>query len=139
LAGRIGTGSRNDDAAITHLRRLSNGDPQQSIVIKSYVELGEALLNQSADNESKASELFKKALNARMHSSFKDYLHFIMGEKYRYLNKRDQSIYQYQSSCVISDKENEAMAQTYLEQYCTDTTLDIHQRNEILKLATEYS
>ena len=31
------------------------------------------------------------------------------------------------------------MAQTYLEQYCTDTTLDIAQRTEILRHATEHS
>ena len=34
---------------------------------------------------------------------------------------------------------NQAMAQTYLEQYCTDTTLDIDQRTQILRQATEHS
>ena len=31
---------------------------------------------------------------------------------------------------------NEAIAQTYLEQYCSDTNLDIKQRTDLLNLAT---
>ncbi len=36
-------------------------------------------------------------------------------------------------------RANEVMAQTCLEQYCTDTILNIDQRTHILHLATEHS
>jgi len=63
-----------------------------------------------------------------------------MGIWYRQLNKWDQSIEALHQLCLSSTRPdgtilpqaNEVMAQTYLEQYCTDTTLDIDQRAEIL-------
>ena len=57
---------------------------------------------------------------------------FKMGTWYRTLNKWDQSI-------QALPQANEAMAQTYLEQYCTDTSLDIDQRTEILRHATDHA
>ena len=72
---------------------------------------------------------------------------FQMGEWYRKLHQWDQSIEALHQLCLSATRPdsamlpqaNQAMAQTYLEQYCTDTTLDIAQRTEILRHATEHS
>jgi len=70
-----------------------------------------------------------------------------MGTGYRKLKKWDQSIEALHQLCVSSarphgtmpSQANIAMAQTYLEQYYTDTTLDIDQRTEIIRHATDHS
>ena len=67
-----------------------------------------------------------------------------MGIEYRKLHKWDQSIKALRQLYLSSTHEddtivfqaNEEMALSYLEQYCTDTALDIDQRKEILCHAT---
>jgi len=61
-----------------------------------------------------------------------------MGKEYRQFNKWDQSTEALLQLCLFRTRpddtmvHHEAMAQTYLEQYCTDTTLTIDQRTETL-------
>jgi len=71
-----------------------------------------------------------------------------MGGEYRNIKKWKQSIETLQlcpsatpcngKSIISPSTANKAMAETYLEQHCTDTTLDIDQRRDILKLAAAY-
>jgi len=69
-----------------------------------------------------------------------------METDYRKLNKWRQSIEALQLCRLSSTRPddtmlsqaNEGMAQTYLEQYCTDTTLTIDQRTETLGHAKMY-
>ena len=71
-----------------------------------------------------------------------------MGTCYRKLNKWDQSIEALRQLFLSSTRPhggtillqaNNAMAQTYLEQYCTDTILDIDHRTQILRHAIDHS
>jgi len=71
-----------------------------------------------------------------------------MGTGYRKIKKWDQSIEALHQLCLSSStcpdgtmlsQATGAMAQTYLEQYCTDTTLTIDQRTETLCQAKIYS
>ena len=61
-----------------------------------------------------------------------------MGTEYRKLHKWDQSIETHRllfclfATSGATSPANKAMAQTCLEQYCTDTTLAIDKRTEIL-------
>jgi len=63
-----------------------------------------------------------------------------MGIEYRKIKKWDQSIEALHQLCLSTTRPdstrlsqaNETMVQTYLEQYCTDTTLTIDQRTQIL-------
>lgn len=68
---------------------------------------------ESADNKAEAIQLFWKVLDSRTQQSDQDYIHSGMGEEYRKLNKFDQAIHHFQCCCVILDKMNEALGQTY--------------------------
>jgi len=72
------------------------------------------------------------------------------GTEYRELKKWNQSVEYLEKSCLeldVPEEEirqslcmiNEAIAQTYLEQYCSDINLDIKQRTDQLNLATAYT
>jgi len=78
----------------------------------------------------------------------KEKILFQMGTCYRKLNKWDQSIEALRQLFLSSTRPhggtillqaNNAMAQTYLEQYCTDTILDIDHRTQILRHAIDHS
>ena len=105
------------------------------------MSLAKNLLRQSADNETEAFAIFQEELDRFRDPHRSDPLRceeilFQMGTWYRKLNKWDQCIealHQLHLSATRADgtmllRANEAMAQTYLEQYCTDITLDIDQR-----------
>ena len=109
--------------------------------------LARTLLQHSTDNEAEAFEIFQKELDRSVDSLHKDLLLFQMGKEYRKLHKWDQSIQALHQLCPSSNRPDgtmlpgasKTMAQTYLEQYCTDTSLDIDQRTVILRHATEHA
>jgi len=111
------------------------------------VRLATTVLKYSAANEAEAFAIFQEELDRYVDPLDRDIVHFQMGTRYRKLHKWDQSIEALHQLCLSSTRPdgtllsqaNEAMAQTYLEQYCTDTTLTIDQRTEILCHANTYS
>ena len=101
----------------------------------------------SAANEDEAFAIFQEILDICVHPTIRAKILINMGIEYRKLHKWDQSIEALRQLCLSSTHEddtikfqaNEAMAQTYLEQCCTDTSLDIDQQKEMLYLAKKYS
>ena len=158
LAGRIEARRCNYEAAIDHfkeahsyvdIRRSYSWVNMKEGRLEYYVDLGVALLKQSADNEAEAFELFQTELDECQEPIERENILIRMGVEYRNLKKCKQSIETLQlcpsdtpcneKSMISSSTAHKAMAQTYLEQYCADNTLDIDQRRDILKLATAYS
>jgi hypothetical protein len=111
------------------------------------MSLAKNLLRQSADNETEAFAIFQEELDRCVNPLQRERIHFVMGTWYRKLHKWDQSIEALHQICLSSTRPDakilpqaqEAIAQTYLEQYCTDNTLDIDQRGEILCHANRQS
>jgi len=99
------------------------------------------------DNEAKAFAIFQEELDRCVDPLDREFMLINMGTEYRKIKKWDQSIEALHQLCISATRPdgtmlsqaNEAMAQTYLEQYCTDTTLTIDQRTQILCHAQRYS
>ena len=143
-SGRIEKGMCNYEAAIAHFRKAVDGlqkqgydDSLNGTRVSCSVGLANNLLQHSADNEAEAFAIFQEELDRCVDPLCREEIIIQMGTEYRKFNKWDQSIDALHQLCLSSTRPphgtmlpqaNEAMAQTYLEQYCTDTTLDIDQR-----------
>ena len=109
------------------------------------MELARILLRHSTDNEDEAFAIFQEGLERCVDPLCREMILFQMGTWYRKLSKWDQSIETLRRICLrdgtILSQANQAMAQTYLEQYryCTDNTLTTDQRTQILRHVTDHS
>jgi hypothetical protein len=101
LAGRIEARRCNYEAAIDHFKEAhSYVDIQRSYSwvnmkegrLEYYVDLGVALLKQSADNEAEAFELFQTELDECQEPIKRENILIRMGVEYRNLKKCKQSI-----------------------------------------------
>jgi hypothetical protein len=156
--GSIEKGLCNYEAALAHyrigirVRVKEEYDPSHDLRDYSPSVVATTLLQHTTAYEAEAFAIFQEELDRFRDPHRSDPLRceeilFQMGTWYRKLNKWDQSIealHQLHLSATRADgtmllRANEAMAQTYLEQYCTDTNLDINQRTEILSHAKMYS
>ena len=148
LEGRAEFGLCNYNAAIHHFKNATESEQR----VRDNLKLGQALLRRRKGNEVEAFQIFQTEMNdffgARFHTSLDIELEEIllcMGVESRKLKKWSQSIEYLEKLIAIRESDtmqsqaNKAMAETYLEQYCTDTTLDIDQRTQILQLATTYA
>jgi len=153
-AGTIAEGLCNYEAAIVHFRKVlaellmqENDDSLNGTRVSCSVGLAHNLMRYSADNEAEAFAIFQEELDRCVDPLDREMILFDMGTEYRKINKWDQSIETLHQLCLSSTRPdgamvsqgNGAIAQTYLEQYCTDTTLDIDQRTQILCCAKRYS
>jgi len=150
-SARIEEGMCNYKAAIAHSRKVvaglqkqANNDIMRRTRYICSVDLARTLLRHSADNEAEAFAIFQEELDRCPDQLHREMILFQMGSEYRKLKKWDQSIeslhHLYLSSThKMARQANGAMAQTYLEQYCTDSTLDIDQRKNVLCQAKMYS
>ena len=159
-SGRIEEGLCNYETAIDQYREDINALLRHgNALYQKYPRLSEtrlanslglatSLLKHSTDNEAEAFAIFQEELNhCRASSDDRELILFRMGIEYRHLNKWDQSIETLHQLCLsasrpestMTPQANEAMAQTYLERYCTDTTLDIDQRSKILCHAADHA
>ena len=143
-SGRIEDGLCNFKAAIIHYRKVAaelekqeyNDSLSETRVICS-MDMATNLLKHSAANEAEAFAIFQEELDRCVDPLCRKMILFQMGTWYRKLSKWDQSIEAFhQLSGLSSTHPHGAMAQTCLEQYCTDTTLDIDQCTKILSHAT---
>ena len=148
-AGCIEEGLCNYEAAIIHYREViaelqKEEYDDMSRLCSSFI--ARILLKHSADNEAEAFAIFQKKLDLCVDPLRREKILIEMGTEYRKLNKWDQSIETFRQLCQPSTRPestmlheaNEGMAQTYLEQYCTDTTLTIDQRTQLLCHATDH-
>jgi len=142
-SGRIEDGLCKSKAAITHYRKVAAELQKQEYEslggtrIGCSLDLARTLLRHSADNEAEAFAIFQEELDRCVDPLDRKMIVIDMGTEYRKLKKWDQSIEAlHQLSGLSSTRPHGAMAQTCLEQYCTDTTLDIDHRSEILSHAT---
>jgi len=146
-SGRIELGLCNDEAAIAHFRKAVAGLQKQTdddslgrTRFDCSVGLAPTLLRHSADNEDEAFAIFQEELDRCVNQVDRTMINLEMSMEYRKVDKWDQSIealHRLYLNTLRPDGStlylvDEGMAQTYLEQYCTDTTLDIDQRTEIL-------
>jgi len=150
-SGMIEEGLCNYAAAIAHFRKVAAGLQMQeyddSLYASRFVcsmHLAKTLLQQSTDNEDEAFAIFQKELDRCVDPLDREKIFLAMGTEYGKIKKWDQSIEALNQLCLSSTRPdgtiaNEAMAQTYLEQYCIDTTLTIDQRTQILCHANIYS
>jgi len=154
-SGEIEEGLCNYKAAIAHFRKgvvelQKQGHDGDSLSRTRVIimDLATALLKYSAANEAEAFAIFQDELDRCVDPRRKEKILFQMGTCYRKLNKWDQSIEALRQLFLSSTRPhggpillqaNKAMAQTYLEQYCTDTTLDIDHRTQILRHAIDHS
>jgi len=154
-SGRIEEGLCNYEAAICQFRKgvagLQKQEYDDSLSGARFVcSMGLArtlLRHDSVDNEDEAFAIFQEELDRCVDPRHRVEVLFPTGEEYRKLTKWDQSIEALRQLCLSSTRPDgtilsmvhEAMAHTYLKQYCTDTTLDIDQRTEILCQAQRYS
>jgi len=150
-AGRIEEGLCNYEAAIANFRKAvavlqmqEYDDSLYATRASCSLRLGNSLLQHSADNEAEAFAIFQKELDRCVDPLDREFMLINMGTEYRKIKKWDQSIEAFNQLCLSSTppdgpKAFEAMAQTYLEQYCIDTTLTIDQRTQILCHAKMYS
>jgi len=147
---RIEEGLCNYKAAINNFRKVVTELQKQeyeSLSENRFVwslGLARTLLRRSAENEDEAFAIFQEELDRCVDPLDREEILFQMGKEYRKIKKWDQSIEALQQLCLSSTRPdgtiaNEAMAQTYLEQYCTDTTLTIDQRTQTLCHANMYS
>ena len=120
--------------------------------VRDSLKLGQALLRRSKGNEVEAFEIFQTEMNdffgARSQTSVDIEIEEIllcMGVESIRLKKWSQSIEYLETVIAVRESDTmqsqvyKAMAETYLEQYCTDTTLDADQPTQILQLATAYA
>jgi len=153
-SGNIESGLCNYEAAIAHYRKFlaelqekqEYDSPSRTRIVCSVV-LAKTLLQRSAENEAEAFAIFQEELDRCVDPLDREEILIGMGTWFRKVNKFDQSIEALHQLCLSATgphdsmlpRANKAIAQTYLEQYCTDTTLDIDQRTAILRHATEHS
>jgi tetratricopeptide (TPR) repeat protein len=147
-SGRIEKGLCNYKAAITHFREvaaeLQKQEDDDTRAICS-VTLARTLLQHSADNEAEAFEIFQEEVDRCRNPHRREEIMIDIVTGYRRLNIWDKSIEALQHLCLSTTRPDGAMlpqkdqviAQTCLEQYCTDTVLTIDQRTQILCLATQ--
>jgi len=91
------------------------------------VRLATLLLENGADNEVEAFAIFQEEHDRCVDPLDREIVLFQMGTEYRTLHKWDQSIQALNQLCLSATRldgtmlsqANQAMAQTYLEQYCT--------------------
>jgi len=153
-AGQIEAGMCNYEAAIYHYRegvtelQLQEYDGLNGMRVANFVGLATSLLKHGTHNEAEAFALFQEELDHRLTlRNDRELILFNMGIEYRKINKWDQPIKNLHQLCLSASRPestmlpqaNEAMAQTCLERYCTDTTLDIKQQHKILRHATDHS
>jgi tetratricopeptide (TPR) repeat protein len=150
-SGAIEEGLCNYKAAIVYFRKgvaELQEEEYEEYDNSCSVGLARTLLKDSAANESEAFAIFQEELDECVDPLDTEEILLQIGTWYRKLHKWEQSIESlHQLSCLSSTRPhgtmlsqaNEATAQTYLEQYCTVTTLDIDQRTEILCNATNHS
>ena len=147
-SGAIEEGLCNYKAAIVYFRKGVAELEEEEYDNSCSVGLARTLLKDSAANESEAFAIFQEELDECVDPLDTEEILLQIGTWYRKLHKWEQSIESlHQLSCLSSTRPhgtmlsqaNEATAQTYLEQYCTVTTLDIDQRTEILCNATNHS
>jgi hypothetical protein len=126
------------EAAIVHFRKVAADLQMQEYDDKlggircCSVGLARTLLRYSTDNEAEAFAIFQEELNRCVDRLDREMMLFDMRTWYRKLNKWDQSIEALHQLCLPSTRTggtmlpqaNEALAQTYLAQYCTDTALN---------------
>jgi len=142
---RIETGLYNYEASIAHFRKVAAGLQKQEYDDSlSETRFGCSLmlanlLQHSVANEAEAFAIFQEELDRCVDPIHRVKILIAMGIGYRNLNKWDQSIealhqafHQLGLSPSTRSQAKKAIVQTYLEQYCTDATLDIDQRTEIL-------
>ena len=136
------------DTAIDHYREMQEYPSLSETRVANSLGLATSLLKHSTDNEAEAFAIFQLEINhCGASSDDRELILFRMGIEYRHLNKWDQSIEVLHQLCLsasrpestMTPQANEAMAQTYLERYCTDTTLDIDQRTQNLSHAADHS
>ena len=142
--GRIEEGMCNYEAAIAHFRKVAavhqTLEYDGGIRVTCSLDLARTLLRHNTDNEAVAFAVFQEELDRCEDPLDRDNILIEMGAGYRKLNKWDQSIKALHQLCLSSTRPdgtmlsqaNKSMAQTYLEQYCADTTLTIDQRTETL-------
>ena len=139
----------NYRAAIKHCRNTCDSCVSYGSNSHSFSPVfGKALLRHSAKNEAEAIGAFQAALvSFELSGDKREEILFEMAAGCRILEKWSQFIHTLRQLfiCVSRAKSkmlseaNIAMTKTYLEQCCTDASLDINQRAEILHEATEYS
>ena len=148
----------NHKAAIDHFRNAFHHEEFQHYFggnnIEFYLGFGTSLLRRSADNEAEAFQVFQEGVNRCEESSHnRCRLLSKMGAEYRNLKKWNLSIEVLHQLCLFASRvetctsnatvtyfaATKELTLTYLEQYCTDTTLDIDERRAILHHATAYS
>jgi len=152
--GTIEKGLCNYEAAIAHFRKGIAGlqmqeydDSLNGIRVACSLRLANTLLRHSAENEAEAFAILQKELDCCVDPLDREMILIDMGKEYRKIKKWDQSIEALNQLCLFATRPdrtmlsqaNEATAQTYLEQYCTDTTLTIDQRTQTLCQAKMYS
>jgi tetratricopeptide (TPR) repeat protein len=152
--GRIEAGLCNYEAAIDYYREgvtelQKEKDPSLSdLTVANYMGLATSLLKQNTGHDAEAFAIFQEELDRCVEpSDDREQILFQMGIEYRNLNKWDQSIDNLQQLCLsasrpestMAHQANEERAKAYLERYCTDTTLDIYRRTEILCHAAKHS
>ena len=151
--GRIEAGLCNYETASDHYREVvdqlqkqeHDGDRLSGTRCDLSAGLATSLLKHSAANEDEAFTIFQEELNRFVDPLRREIILFKMGTWYRKLSKWDQSIETLRRICrrdgTILSQANQAMAQTYLEQYryCTDNTLTTDQRTQILRHVTDHS
>jgi tetratricopeptide (TPR) repeat protein len=140
-SGAIEEGLCNYKAAIVYFRKGVAELEEEEYDNSCSVGLARTLLKDSAANESEAFAIFQEELDECVDPLDTEEILLQIGTWYRKLHKWEQSIESlHQLSCLSATRPdsamlpqaNQAMAQTYLEQYCTDTTLTIDQQTEIL-------
>ena len=127
---------------VTELQKQDNDD---SLSVSCSVTLARTLLQHSADNEAEAFEIFQEEFDRCRNPHRREEIMIDIVTGYRRLNIWDKSIEALQHLCLSTTRPDGAMlpqkdqviAQTCLEQYCTDTVLTIDQRTQILCLATQ--
>jgi len=148
----------NYEAAIAQFRKVvavlqkqEHDDSLNGTRVTCSLRFANTLLQHSIDNEAETFVMFQKELDRCVDPLDREMILIDMGTGYRKIKKWDQSIEALQELCLSSttrpdgtmlsqaNEANEAIAQTSLEQYCTDTTLTIDQRTETLFYAQRYS
>ena len=132
---------------VAELQKQEYDDSLSATRFACSVSLARTLLQHSTPNEPEAFAIFRKELDGCSDPLRREEILFQMGSLNRILNKWDQYIEAHRQLCLSSTRPdgtmlprtNGGIAQTYLEQYCTDTNVDINQRTQILSHTKMYS
>ena len=152
ILGRVEAGLCNYEAATQHFRKLFKAPIHHNSVglngSSFQLAAGTTLLRHSADNEASVFNVFQLLLDSgNLPSDELEEVLFRMGTEYRTLKKWNKSTKILRQLCLSTSRPesamlpmaNAAVAQTYLERYCADTSLDIDKRTKVLQLATKYA